>query len=224
MNDIAASSTAMNTVAASSTAMNTVAASSTAMNAITSSYTAINAMTTLTAYNAIKTLTLTTPVKTLISNINSGSMALASTTTGSSTTIGLNGLLTLLSVDNGSAVTPGNSTASYSSNTLAQKLDSAFSSLYHPGAGGHGTTLLHTLSTNEIAFMVKVYLSAGVNETKDAGTSSSEYNNIINYIDATHTHFPNGTVSPLRLSGDLYIYTATSSYTLYGYYLSYTPS
>ncbi len=213
----------MSAVANSSTAMSAVAGSSTAMNAIVSSYTAINAMTTLTAYTALQASTLSPSVTTLISNINSGTMILGSTATGSATTIGLNGLLVLLATDNGAAVTSGNSTESYSSNTLAQKIDSAFGSLEIESSDPNGDSVtVVTVGTNQIVFVVK---GTAPDPNVDWSVTSSVNGNIIWY-NTQGTIYPNESASPLQLSGATVTQapSQTGSMPLYTYYVTYTPS
>jgi len=226
MNIIIASSTAMSTVTSSSTAMNAIAISSTAMNIITGSYTAMNAMTTLAAKNAFQSASSQLSyIQTLISKINSGTIVLGGGRAGSSSALGLNALLVLLSYDNGAAVPAGNASSSPTP-TLASKMYSAYSptqNSYSPGS--NSSTSAVTLATNQIVFAVGGYgtsagYSAGMGNVSGYSTTGTNASNIL-YTTAQSVTFPNEGVSPLLLSGSLYVCT---SYTIDYYYLTYTPS
>jgi len=217
MNAVAASSTAMNILAASSTCMSTVAGSSTAMNAIIASYTAMNALTTLAAKNAFQSASSQLSIiQTLVSNINSGSIVLGGGATGSSTALGYNALLVLLSYNNGAAVPPGNATSSPTP-TLASKMYAAYSPTQHTAI--NNTVAVLTLATNQIVFAVGAY-STGAGYV-GMGDSSSNPSDIVSTPN-TSIVYPNENVSPLRLSGSLYVFP--NGTTIYYYYLTYTPS
>jgi len=222
MNEFAVNSTAMTNLAASSTAMNAVAASSTAMNAVLSSYISMNAMTTLVAKNAFQSASAAlSSIQTLVSNINSGSIVLGGGTAGSSSALGLNALLVLLSYDNGAAVPAGNATSSPSP-TLASKMYSAYSPTQYSYTSNTNTSssAVVTLATNQIVFAVGVYETSGGH-----GIGLTNNSSTANIISTTNTSivYPNLSTSPLLLSGTLYV-IAGSSTTGYYYYLTYTPS
>jgi len=217
MNAVAASSTAMNILAASSTCMSTVAGSSTAMNAIIASYTAMNALTTLAAKNAFQSASSQLSIiQTLVSNINSGSIVLGGGATGSSTALGYNALLVLLSYNNGAAVPPGNATSSPTP-TLASKMYAAYSPTQHTAI--NNTVAVLTLATNQIVFAVGAYSTGAA--YVGMGDSSSNPSDIVSTPN-TSIVYPNENVSPLRLSGSLYVFP--NGTTIYYYYLTYTPS
>jgi len=230
MSAIAGSSTAMSAIAGSSTAMSAIAGNSTAMNAIISSYTAMNAMTTLVAKNAFQSASAAlSSIQTLVSNINSGSIALGGGATGSSTALGYNALLVLLSYDNGAAVPAGNATSSPTP-TLAQKMYTAYSPTqysYNNTSGSNNSFTVVTLATNQIVFAVGTYTSyasaaAGLGNVSGYGVLGANASNII-YTTNSSIQYPNEGTSPLLLSGTLYV-DVGNSVTTYYYYLTYTPS
>ncbi len=217
---------AMAGMASSSVAMNIIASSPTLMTDVVNSYAAINAMTTIEAFNALKNSSITDPIQTLITNINNGNMQLGNDAVGDSTHIGLNGLLVLLATNNGSAVTPGNNTDEYSSNTLAQKLDSAFGSLEIVSAQvTNATVTMVDINPNQIVFAVKEsvgnYDANGPNSMQS--TTASGHIIYAAQNAPLGTYYPNDVVPPLQLSGSITL-TASLYGHLHGYYLSYTPS
>jgi len=230
MNAVIASSTALNIVTASSTAMNAVAASSTAMNAVIASYTAMNAMTTLVAKNAFQSASAAlSSIQTLVSNINSGSIVLGGGAAGSSTALGYNALLVLLSYHNGAAVPAGNATSSPTP-TLAQKMYTAYSptqnTYYNSSVNALYVTAL-TLATNQIVFAIGAYASAsgsaaGLGNAPGFSQTGAGASNII-YTTNSSIIYPNMGNSPLLLSGTLYVEAGAINTTDY-YYLTYTPS
>jgi len=229
MSAIAGNSTAMTAVAKSTTMMNAVAGSSTAMNAIVASYTAMNAMTTLVAKNAFQSASSQLSIiQTLVSNINSGSIALGGGTAGSSSALGSNALLVLLSYDNGAAVPAGNASSSPSP-TLASNMYTKYSpasQLYYP-PGPNYTQLVLTLSTNQIIFVIGAYTTnsgypGGLGTGSSYGSGGSTAGNII-YTTNTSIVYPNQNISPLLLSGSLYV-EGGDYHGPYYYYLTYTPS
>jgi len=228
MNAAIASSTALNIVVASSTAMNAVAASSTAMNAVIASYNAMNAMTTLAAKNAFQSASAAlSSIKTLVSNINSGSIVLGGGTAGSSSALGSNALLVLLSYNNCAAVPAGNASGSPTP-TLASKMYSAYSpSQYSFSSESNSSTTAVTLASNQIVFAVGAYasISGYVAGLGNASGYSASYTNASNILFTTSTSitYPNEGTSPLLLSGTLYA-EVQAGITAYYYYLTYTPS
>jgi len=230
MNAVAASSTAMNAVAASSTAMNIVAASSTAMNAVIASYTAMNAMTTLVAKNAFQSASSQLSIiQTLVSKINSGSIVLGGGATGSSSALGSNALLVLLSYNNGAAVPPGNATSSPTP-TLAQNMYTAYSpTQYSFSSSSNSSTSAVTLAPNQIVFGIAVVNVeangsnyVGMGNASGYTTNGTGASNII-LTNSIGNVYPNEGTSPLLLSGALYV-EVTGEFTNSYYYLTYTPS
>jgi len=209
--------------------MSAIAGSSTAMNAVIASYTAMNAMTTLVAKNAFQSASSQLSIiQTLVSNINSGTIVLGGGTAGSSSALGSNALLVLLSYDNGAAVPAGNATSSPTP-TLASKMYAAYSpALYdYNNTSANTTSLVLTLSTNQIVFAVGAYGQYSSSSAGGLGTGSSYGNggstagNII-YAPSNTFVYPNQNISPLLLSGSLYV--EHSTYAIFYYYLTYTPS
>jgi len=227
MSIIAGSSYAMNAIAASSTAMNAIANSSTAMNAVIASYTAMNTMTTLAAKNAFQSASSQLSyIQTLVSNINSGTIALGGGTAGSSSALGLNALLVLLSYDNGAAVPAGNATSSPTP-TLASKMYTAYSPTQNSySSSSSASTPVVTLATNQIVFAVGAYsyssVSVGMGNASGYSTSGTNASNIL-YTTSASIAYPNEGTSPLLLSGTLYV-EVQGGYMAYYYYLTYTPS
>jgi len=216
-------------IAGNSTAMSAIAGSSTAMTAIIASYTAMNAMTTATAMNAfVSASSQLSIIQTLVSNINSGSIALGGGTAGSSSALGSNALLVLLSYDNGAAVPAGNATSSPTP-TLAQKMYSAYSPTQYNYAPSSNTyTAAVTLATNQILFAVGAY--ASLHGSSSGVSNTAGYNdpaNIIWFLAENSMTYPNEGTSPLLLSGTLYVQAeggcmdpVSTTYC----YLTYTPS
>jgi len=201
------------------------------MNAVIASYTAMNAMTTLTAKNAFQSASAAlSSIQTLVSNINSGSIVLGGGTAGSSSALGLNALLVLLSYDNGAAVPAGNVTSSPTP-TLAQKMYTAYSPTQNVlvASTSNQVLLVLTLSTNQIIFAIAAY-TAGTSATGYAsglgtgsayGSGGSTAGNIV-YTTNLSIVYPNQNISPLLLSGSLYV--EQQYYNTNYYYLTYTPS
>jgi len=227
---IVGNSTAMSAIAGNSTAMTAVANSTTMMNAITGSYTLMNAMTTLVAKNAFQSASAAlSSIQTLVSNINSGSIALGGGTAGSSTALGSNALLVLLSYDNGAAVPAGNATNSPTP-TLASKMYTAYSPVQDVynilyADGSDLTSLVLNVSTNQIVFAVGAYSTsgndAGLGTGSGWGNGGSTAGNIVYTANSSIT-YPNQNISPLLLSGSLYVEQGGDI--TYYYYLTYTPS
>ncbi|MCL5033284.1 MAG: hypothetical protein M1542_08580 [Thermotogae bacterium] len=220
ISDIVGNSTAMSAILGSSEALSTIAASSTAMSAIIVSYSAMNAMTTLTVAQTLQSASATISViETLISNIISGSTAIT-TGNGSSTALGVNPLLVLLSYNNGAALT-ANYTNAFS---LAQKIYNLGSSAYSSaGAGYEGTTLLLTVATNQIVFILTA--SRDGKYGFSVGTSSSNTSNIFTGGSGSPTAYV-GSACPLLFSGTtLYESGGDDAYSSGGnvYYATYTP-
>jgi len=197
------------------------------MNAVIASYTAMNAMTTLTAKNALQSAsTALSSIQTLVSNINSGSIVLGGGTAGSSSALGLNALLVLLSYDNGAAVPAGSATSSPSP-TLASKMYAAYSPTQNTYSSSYNISYPAViLVTNQIVFAVGIYSNTsgnavGLGNLPGYSTTGTNASNII-YTTATSIQYPNKGTSPLLLSGTLYVEVQGS--TAYYYYLTYTPS
>jgi len=216
-------------IAGNSTAMSAIAGSSTAMNAIINSYNAMNAMTTLVAKNAFQSASSQLSyIQTLVSKINSGSIVLGGGATGSSTALGYNALLVLLSYNNGAAVPAGNATNSPTP-TLAQKMYTAYSPVKYTYAPTSNTyTAAVTLATNQILFAVGAY--ASYSGSSDGVSNTPGYlnpTNIIWGLALNSMTYPNQGTSPLLLSGTLYVQAeggfSTPISTTYCY-LTYTPS
>ena len=206
-----------------------IAGNSTAMNAIIGSYTAMNAMIKLSVKNALQSASgALSSIQTLVSNINSGSIVLGGGTAGSSSALGLNALLVLLSYDNGAAVPAGNATSSPTP-TLAQKMYTAYSptqnGYYNSSYTSGAYTTVLTLATNQIVFVLYASAApsgyaAGLGNASGYQTNGTGASNIIY---TTGSSYPNEGTSPLLLSGTLYVEAATTNTTYY-YYLTYTPS
>jgi len=221
LSSLVASSIAMTAIAASSTAMNIVAGSTYAMEEITNSYTAMNAMTTLVAKNAFQSASAElSSIQTLVSNINSGKIALGGGATGSSSALGWNALLVLLSYDNGAAVPAGNATSSPTP-TLASKMYSAYSPTQNSYAGNSSSAAVVVIATNQIVFAIGAYTTTSGNAAGLGNASGYQVNgtgasNII-YTTSTSLTYPNEGISPLLLSGTLYV---EGEITTYYYFLS----
>jgi len=206
-----------------------IAGNSTAMNAIIGSYTAMNAMIKLSVKNALQSASgALSSIQTLVSNINSGSIVLGGGTAGSSSALGLNALLVLLSYDNGAAVPAGNATSSPTP-TLAQKMYTAYSptqnGYYNSSYTSGAYTTVLTLATNQIVFVLYASAApsgyaAGLGNASGYQTNGTGASNIIY---TTGSSYPNEGTSPLLLSGTLYVEAYVTNTTYY-YYLTYTPS
>ena len=236
LNDIASTSTLMTEFAGNSTAMTNLANSSIAMNVITSSYIAMNAMTTLVAYNAfISASAGLSAIQQLVSNINSGNIVLGGGTTGSSSALGLNALLVLLSYNNATAVNIPSDTSNSPIPTLAQKIYGSYTMSTFV-SGTSGASAQFTLQPNQIVFVVAA-LGTGSYANVGSGTGFiSGANNLISGAanvgtSSTPLTFVNGPLSPFFLGNNSnannFWLTGASNSTATAYYvtyITYTPS
>ena len=236
LNDIASTSTLMTEFAGNSTAMTNLANSSIAMNVITSSYIAMNAMTTLVAYNAfISASAGLSAIQQLVSNINLGNIVLGGGTTGSSSALGLNALLVLLSYNNATAVNIPSDTSNSPIPTLAQKIYGSYTMSTFV-SGTSGASAQFTLQPNQIVFVVAA-LGTGSYANVGSGTGFiSGANNLISGAanvgtSSTPLTFVNGPLSPFFLGNNSnannFWLTGASNSTATAYYvtyITYTPS
>jgi len=236
MTEFAGNSSSSANLSVTSIAMSAIAASSTAMNAIINSYNAMNAMTTLVAKNAFQSASAAlSSIQTLVSNINSGSIVLGGGTAGSSSALGLNALLVLLSYDNGAAVNIPSDTSNSPIPTLAQKIYGSYTMSTFV-SGTSGASAQFTLQPNQIVFVVAA-LGTGSYANVGSGTGFiSGANNLISGAanvgtSSTPLTFVNGPLSPFFLGNNSnannFWLTGASNSTATAYYvtyITYTPS